>query len=88
MGMPWHNAFFEPNVHGFIDAGKHWASSGVAGGHEVEAIGVELDMKDVFSSVVTFANSWNRGWGDAGCFRMRLRTYEKLNSVDLKQYLA
>ena len=28
------------------------------------------------------------GWGDAGYFRMRLRTYEQLNGVDLKQMLA
>jgi hypothetical protein len=88
MGMPWHNAFFEPNVHGFVDAHKHWASSGISGGHEVEALGVELDMKDVFSSVLTIANSWGRGWGDAGRFRMRLRTYERLHSVDLKQFIV
>ena len=30
--------------------------------------------------------SWGDNWGDAGRFRMRLRTYEQLNGVDLKQY--
>ena len=87
-GMPWYNAFFQPDKKGFIDADPHWSSSGVAGGHEIEAIGVEIDKKDVFSSVITYCNSWGTGWGDAGRFRMRLRTYEQLSSVDLKQYVV
>jgi Papain family cysteine protease len=87
-GMPWYNAFFEPDGGGFIDTNTNWPSSGVAGGHEVEAVGVELDMKDAFNSVITYANSWGTSWGDAGRFRMRLRTYEQLDGVDLKQYVA
>jgi hypothetical protein len=87
-GMPWYNAFFEPDSHGFIDADPHWSSSGIAGGHEIEAVAVEVDTKDAFNSVVTYANSWSSGWGDAGFFRMRLRTYEQLHSVDLKQYIV
>jgi C1A family cysteine protease len=86
--MPWYNAFFEPDKHGFIDSDPHWATSGVAGGHEIEAVGVELDMKDVFSSTITYVNSWGSSWGDKGRFRMRLRTYEDLHSVDLKQYVV
>jgi hypothetical protein len=86
-GMPWYNSFFEPDSQGFIDSDKRWPSSGLAGGHEVEALGVELDTRDVFSSVITYANSWGTGWGDAGRFRMRLRTYEQLDHVDLKQYV-
>lgn len=85
-GMPWYNAFFQPGKQGFIDADPKWLSSGVAGGHEVEAVAVELDTSDAFSSVITYVNSWGTGWGDAGRFRMRLRTYEQLASVDLKQY--
>jgi hypothetical protein len=87
-GMPWYNAFFSPDAHGFIDADPSWPSSKVAGGHEVEAIGVDIDLKDAFNSVITYANSWGTSWGDAGCFRMRLRTYEQLSSVDLKQYVV
>jgi len=86
-GMPWYNAFFEPDSDGFIDSDSRWPSSGLAGGHEVEALGIELDTNDVFDSVITYANCWARGWGDAGRFRMRLRTYEQLDHVDLKQYL-
>ena len=35
---------------------------------------------------ITYVNSWGTSWGDAGRFRMRLSTYEKLSGVDLKQY--
>lgn len=85
-GMPWYNAFFTPDAQGFIDSDPNWSSSGLAGGHEVEAVGVELDENDAFNSVITYVNSWSTSWGDAGRFRMRLRTYEKLSGVDLKQY--
>jgi len=85
-GMPWFNAFFEPDAQGFIDSTATWSSSGIAGGHEIEAVAVELDTTDAFNSVITYVNSWGSGWGDAGRFRMRLRTYEQLTGVDLKQY--
>lgn len=87
-GMPWYNAFFHPDNDGFIDSDQTWSTSGVAGGHEVEAIGVEVDHQDAFNSVILYANSWGTGWGDAGRFRMRLRTYEQLSGVDLKQYVV
>jgi hypothetical protein len=87
-GMPWYKAFFEPDKDGFIDSDPHWTSSGIAGGHEIEAVAVELDTKDAFNSVITYVNSWGTGWGDSGRFRMRLRTYEQLTGVDLKQYVV
>src|SRR5262249_1643628 len=82
--MPWYQAFFTPDAQGFIDSDPNWPSSGVAGGHEIEAVAVELDDTDAFSSVITYVNSWGTGWGDAGRFRMRLRTYQQLTRVDLK----
>jgi Papain family cysteine protease len=87
-GMPWYNAFFEPDHDGFIDSDPTWEASGLAGGHEVEAVGVELDTQDVSQSVITYANSWSTAWGDEGRFRMRLATYDALHSVDLKQYVV
>jgi hypothetical protein len=86
-GMPWYEAFFQPDGQAFIDGDPSWPSSKLAGGHEVEALGIEIDERDLFDSVVTYANSWGTGWGDEGRFRMRLRTYEQLSHVDLKQYV-
>jgi len=86
-GMPWYNAFFSPGARGFIDADSNWHSSGVAGGHEVEAVGVDVDGRNLYNSVITYANSWGTGWGDHGYFRMRLSTYEQLSGIDLKQFV-
>jgi hypothetical protein len=87
-GMPWYNAFFHPDDEGFIDGDPRWRSSGLGGGHEVEAIGVELDEDDVFNSAIVYCNSWGTRWGVDGRFRMRLRTYEQLDGIDLKQYIV
>ncbi len=87
-GMPWYEAFFQPDAEGYIDSDPNWHSSGVAGGHEVEAIGVQLDTGDAFNSTIVYANSWGPGWGVDGYFKMRLRTYEELNGIDLKQYVV
>ncbi len=87
-GMPWYEAFFKPDADGYIDADPNWSSSGVAGGHEVEAVGVQLDSSDAFNSTVIYANSWGPGWGAQGYFKMRLRTYEQINGIDLKQYVV
>lgn len=85
-GMPWYKAFFEPDAEGYIDSNPNWRSSGVAGGHEVEALGVQLDASDAFNSTIIYANSWGTGWGQEGRFKMRLRTYEQLDGMDLKQF--
>jgi hypothetical protein len=87
-GMPFYNAFFNPDKNGFIDSNSHWPSSGIAGGHEVEAVGVDINSSNMSASVITFANSWGTGWGDAGYFRMRLATYSRMSGVDLKQPVA
>ena len=86
MGTPWFNAFFQPDKSGFVDSNSHWSSSGIAGGHEIEAVGVDVNTTNLAASVITFANSWSTSWGDAGYFRMRLATYSRLHGVDLKQF--
>jgi hypothetical protein len=79
LGLPWFQAFFEPDTHGFIDSGD-WVASGVAGGHEVYATGLETVVQDQAGlvvpekTVVTIRNSWSKAFGDAGNFRVRLST--------------
>jgi hypothetical protein len=87
IGMPWYNAFFDPDADGFIDASYGWQSSGVAGGHEVYVEALEAwNPVDPHQCIVRFHNSWG-DWGDYGCGRMRLSTYEALKSeIDLKQF--
>lgn len=41
LGLPWFNAWFTPGRDGFVDAVPYWRTSGLAGGHEVCAIGLE-----------------------------------------------
>lgn len=84
LGMAWLEEFFEPDRDGFIDSGD--LSSSIAGGHEVEIVGVDYSPTDPSRSVLTIANSWSPGWGDAGYFRMRLATYERFRDyADIKQ---
>lgn len=89
VGMPWYNAFFEPDRDGFIDAGgpETWEASRLAGGHEICVIALESwDERRPERSVIRFPNSWNEGWGDRGYGRMRLSTYAALRrQVDVKQ---
>ena len=87
-GMPWHRAFDEPDNDGFIDSRRIWPASRVDGAHEVVAVGVELDRQDPLNSTVVYDNSYGTSWGDEGRFRMRLRTYEQLEEVDLKQFIV
>jgi hypothetical protein len=83
LGTVWLEEFFEPDPDGFIDSGDF--SSQVAGGHEVEVVGIEL-ADPIEDSVLLVANSWGTGWGDDGFFRMRMSTYVALRDyADLKQ---
>lgn len=89
MGTPWFEAFFDPDTHGFIDAGG-WESSPIAGGHEIYIEALESwNARSPAKSVIRFHNSWSDQWGDHGCGRMTLATYEALHSqIDLKQLVA
>jgi len=86
IGMPWYEAFFEPKG-GFIDDNRKWQQSDIAGGHEVYVEALEMwSEKSLDYCVIRFHNSWSDSWGDHGCGRMRLSTYQALKSqMDCKQ---
>lgn len=89
LGTPWFNSWFEPDADGFVDGGgpETWEASGLAGGHEICATTLlTWDERDPGKSVIGGPNSWNRGWGLGGYWRMRLSTYQLLRrQIDVKQ---
>lgn len=95
LGVPWFNAWFEPDSNGFVDAGgpNVWASSGLAGGHEICATAIEAlvftatgDI-DLDKTVIRYRNSWAKSFADNGSFRMRAGTYVTLRpEIDIIQF--
>jgi hypothetical protein len=85
LGMPWYERVLRAGAHGFIDR-PGWRGTPIAGGHEVELIGIQVDEHDLSKSVLTFANSWGQ-WGDGGYGRFRVSTYAALSGCDVKQYV-
>jgi hypothetical protein len=86
IGMPWYEAFFDPDANGFIDV-PAWEGSAIAGGHELYVEALETyDTHYPERSVIRFHNSWGENWGDHGRGRMRLATYQALRQqTDVKQ---
>ncbi|MFJ4010901.1 hypothetical protein [Streptomyces sp. NPDC090026] len=88
IGMPWFNAWFTPSRDGFVDTVANWRTSGLVGGHEVCAIGLETVAQDHAGriipdrTVLRLRNSWSRSWGDRGDFLLRLSTY-----LELRQHI-
>ncbi|GAA2760700.1 hypothetical protein [Actinopolymorpha rutila] len=72
IGIPWLNSMFEPDSNGLITVDK---SSGIAGGHELEVNGLDVD-----ANTYTLTNSWGTGWGVDGV--------GYLKSADLKWLLS
>jgi hypothetical protein len=60
IGTYWYNSMFTPLSDGVVQV---HASSGVAGGHEYEAVGY-----DDTRGLVKLANSWGTSWGRGGYF--------------------
>lgn len=92
MGMPWHQAFFEPvSSLALLDEIPGWEHSPVSGGHEVLITALEsvAEVQGEFSyehTVIRCRNSWTEGWGDRGSFRLSLAVYQRLRSeIDLIQ---
>ncbi|MER5302137.1 hypothetical protein ABT039_22140 [Streptomyces lasiicapitis] len=86
LGMPWFSAWFTPPATGFVDTVPYWRTSGITGGHEVCAIGLEDVAQDgagrviPHRTVLRLRNSWGPDWGQHGDFFMRLSTYVALRS--------
>jgi hypothetical protein len=94
MGMPWHDAFYEPSGDlALLDAIPNWQDSPVVGGHEVcvtalESVAVDESTGRLFydHTFLRCQNSWSASWGDAGSFRISLALYQALRSeIDLVQ---
>jgi hypothetical protein len=93
MGMPWYQAWFEPSgSSALLDDIPDWASSTIAGGHEVCITALE-DVRydaegdlDYARTVLRVRNSWSANWGDEGHFRLSLALYQTLrDQIDLVQ---
>lgn len=89
-GVPFLNAWMEPDKDGFVDGdGSPDAlgaaiSRGVAGGHEIFLSAVEhLDydgLVDPTRTIIRFRNSWSASWGDHGSARFHLSTLVMLGA--------
>lgn len=101
MGLPWFNAWMEPDASGFVDNGgtvddlNNALRSGIAGGHETCISAVEClqmwgtEKIDLQASHVRVRNSWGNRWGDHGSYRIHLSTLQYLGShVDWKQFIV
>lgn len=75
IGITWYESMFDPiSTYGMLNVDTE---SGVAGGHAVELIGLNVTSKYVIG-----VNSWGYGWGYKGRFRMKFADLDKL----LKDY--
>ena len=57
-GLPWFNSMFNVDKDNTIDVDQ---ASGLAGGHQVAIVGIDVDRK-----AVRVRNSWGAGWADGG----------------------
>jgi hypothetical protein len=93
MGVPWYSDWFEPvGASALLDDIPNWASSPVAGGHEVCITALEDVVFDKSSdldyarTILRARNSWSTTFGDVGHFRMSLALYQALrDEIDLVQ---
>jgi hypothetical protein len=72
IGIVWLNSMFEPDSDGLITVNR---SSGIAGGHELEVNGLDVD-----TNTYTLTNSWGTAWGADGI--------GYLSAADLKWLLS
>jgi len=62
IGVNWYDSMDAPDRNGLVTISPN---ASVRGGHEFEAIGVDVDSK-----LIEFVNSWGPGWGVQGHFFM------------------
>ena len=91
-GGPFLNAWEEPGPGAMVDGDGSMATledqirSGVAGGHETYISAIEklslsaTGVVEPQGTVLRVRNSWGRGWGDHGSFRIHLSTLVALGS--------
>lgn len=92
VGVPFLNAWMEPDQNGFIDGNgsssvvEKQIKQGVAGGHEIywsaiEEIALSASGQVIPSkTIIRFRNSWSNNWADQGSARFHLSTFVTLGS--------
>jgi hypothetical protein len=70
LGLPWFNSMFEVDRDGFLIVQPF---TGLAGGHQIEATGVDFERQ-----AVLLANSWGDGWGQNGFAYLRFTHLDQL----------
>ena len=68
IGINWHWNMMQPDVSGFLNLG-----GGIAGGHCVVVIGIDVD-----GDYYTIRNSWGTSWGDNGEAKITRENMAKL----------
>lgn len=69
-GLPWFNSMFEVDADNVIKVDQ---ASGLAGGHQIAIVGIDVDRK-----AVRVRNSWGTGWADGGYAWLRWDDWKTL----------
>jgi hypothetical protein len=101
VGMPFLNAWMEPDNNGFVDGNgstltlEDQIRMGVAGNHEIYLSAIEqlalspVGQVEPEATVIRFRNSWSKSWGDDGSARLHLSTFVTLGGYcDFRQLVA
>lgn len=70
LGLPWFNSMFSVDRDGYLIVQPF---TGLAGGHQIEATGVDFERQ-----AVQVTNSWGEGWGQGGSAYLRFTHLDQL----------